>query len=59
MKGYKRKYRELSANTKQKISATLRGKQNSSTHRANISKGLKNYWKDVPSRNEQDKTAMK
>ena len=57
-KEYKRQFREQNPETKKKISATLKGKQKSSTHRANISKGLKNYWKDVPSRNEQDRTTI-
>lgn len=49
-KHYKRQYREQEPETKQKISATLRGRQKSSTHKANISKSMKIYWKDVPSR---------
>ncbi len=45
---YKRKQRELSDTTKQKISAKLRGRCKSTTHKQNISKGLTDYWKSVP-----------
>lgn len=47
---YKRKFREMDDATKQKISQTLRGKSKSFTHRENISKKLKAYWKSVPHR---------
>lgn len=50
-KEYKRQFREQPPETKQKISAALKGRQKSSTHKQNISKGLKDYWKDVPSHN--------
>ena len=49
-KEYKRQYREQTPETKQKISAALKGRQKSSTHKENISQGLKTYWKDVPSK---------
>ena len=52
-KQYKRQYREQEPETKKKISAALKGRQKSSTHKANISKSMKIYWKDVPSK-EQD-----
>lgn len=53
-KSYKRQYREQEPETKQKqkISAALKGRHKSDTHRANISKSMIEYWKDVPSRNE-------
>lgn len=46
-KNYKRKTREMSEETKQKISNSLRGRKKSFTHSQNISKGLKNYWQSV------------
>lgn len=49
-KHYKRQYREQEPETKQKISATLRGRQKSSTHKANISKAMIDYWSKVPSK---------
>lgn len=45
-----RRWRELSDETKQKISQTLRGRGKSSTHRDNISAGLKHYWKQIPNK---------
>ena len=53
-KEYKRQYREQTPETKQKISAALKGRQKSSTHKDNISQGLKDYWKLVPSKNQYD-----
>ena len=57
-KQFKREFREQTPETKKKISAALKGKQKSSTHRLNISKGLKTYWKDVPSRSEHEGTTI-
>lgn len=51
-KNYKRQYRELDDETKQKISQSLRGRSKSYSHAQNISKGLKNYWQNVPSKNK-------
>ena len=51
-KQYKRQYREQEPETKQKISAALKGRQLSSTHKANISKSMIEYWKDVPSKTQ-------
>ena len=45
---YKRKQRQLSDATKMKISAALSGRKKSYTHCQNISKGLENYWSQVP-----------
>lgn len=53
---YKRKQRELSDVTKQKISASLRGRKKSFSHCQNISKGLENYWSQVPSMGNDDDT---
>ena len=53
-KTYKRQYREQEPETKQKISATLKGRHKSDTHKANISKSMIEYWKEVPSKLKDD-----
>lgn len=45
---YKRKQRALSDITKQKISMRLKGKCKSPSHAAAISKGMQNYWSQIP-----------
>lgn len=45
---YKRKTREMSDETKQKISNSLRGRKKSAQHCRNISDGLKTMWKSIP-----------
>ena len=45
---YKRKQRGLSDITKQKISMRLKGKRKSPSHAAAISKGMVNYWSQIP-----------
>ena len=47
-KQYKRQTREMSDQTKQKISQSLTGRRKSPTHVNNISQGLKNYWSQIP-----------
>lgn len=47
---YKRQYREKDDTTKMKISQALRGRGKSSTHKENISNGLKHYWQSVPNK---------
>ena len=48
--------RELSPEVKEKISASMRNRSKSYTHRMAISKGMKEYWKTVPySNNNQNK----
>ena len=51
---YKRQYREMDDITKMKISQTLKGRGKSSTHKENISAGLKNYWKQIPNKPTDD-----
>ena len=46
----KRKYRELQEETKAKIGLSLRGKSKSLSHRAKISKSLRNYWQNIPNK---------
>ena len=45
---YKRKQRALSDATKQKISMKLKGRKKSFQHASNISKGMQNYWSNIP-----------
>ena len=47
---YKRQYRQMSDETKQKISQSLKGKTKSMSHKENISNGLKHYWEQVPNK---------
>ena len=48
-KDYKRQYRECPDEVKKKISLALRNRPKSTTHKQNISNGLKDYWSNVPS----------
>ncbi len=48
MNNSKRQYRELSDVTKAKISQKLKGRSKGTTHKENISNGMKEYWKTVP-----------
>lgn len=47
---YKRQYRQISDETKKKISASLKGRSKSFSHVENIRNGLRNYWKNIPNR---------
>ena len=47
---YKRQYRQMSDETKQKISQSLKGRSKSMSHVENIKNGLKNDWKNIPNR---------
>ena len=44
----KRKFRELSDETKEKISTSTMGRPKTAQHRANISKGMQEYWRLSP-----------
>lgn len=46
----KRKYRELSDATKQKISFKLKGRSKAATHKDAISQSMKDYWKTIPNK---------
>ena len=46
----KRQYRQMSDETKAKISQSMRGRSKSITHKENISAGLKGYWQSVPNK---------
>lgn len=55
-----RTFRELTDETKAKISQSMRGKSKTFTHREHISDALRQYWKGIPNKqqntndNEQD-----
>lgn len=45
---YKRQYRQLSDEVKQKISQATANRPKSAVHKAHISQGMKKYWESVP-----------
>lgn len=47
-KQYKRVDRQVSPETRQKISQSLKGRSKSYTHRTHIAQGVKNYWEQIP-----------
>ena len=47
MRAYKRQYRDLSTETKRKISEALKGRKKPADVCKRISKGLKKYWSSV------------
>ena len=51
---YKRQYRDLPDEVKQKISASTKGKRKSYDHKQHISQGMKKYWATVPRMNRSD-----
>lgn len=54
-KEYKRKYRELSARTREKISRAMKGKKKSNLTKERIRQSMKNYWLSVESKNNDVK----
>lgn len=50
MTNYKRKWRELSDEHREKISQANTGHPKSAVHRQHISQAMKEYWRDVPHR---------
>ena len=54
MKEYKRQYRELDDETKEKIAASQRGRTKSESHRQHISQAMTKYWQSVPHRPNAD-----
>ncbi len=48
----KRLYRQMSDETKAKISQSLKGRSKSMIHKEKISNGLINYWKNIPNRSD-------
>lgn len=61
MKDYKRQYRELSDEHREKISQASSNKPKSAEHRLHISQAMKDYWRGVPHRpsGETEHTTMK
>ena len=57
-KNYKRKTREMSEHQKALISAKLRGRPKSYTHRLHISNGLKRMWQSIPSKDYSNETNL-
>ena len=56
---HKRQFRELSDDTKKKISQSAKGKRKSYSHRQHLSQALQDYWKTVPSKNGIDNNSVK
>ncbi len=56
MKEYKRQYRELDDETKEKIAASQRGRTKSESHRQHISQAMEKYWQTVPHRPSSGET---
>ena len=52
-KQYKRKTREMSDATKQKISQKLKGRMKSPSHCQAISNGLKAMWDSIPKKEDE------
>jgi len=44
----KRLTRKMSEETKQKISASMKGKAKSDEHKKSLSEALKKYWETIP-----------
>lgn len=53
MENKKRAYRDLSDETKQKISASSTGKKKSTSHKIHISQAMLKYWQGIPSKPKQ------
>ena len=49
---YKRQYRQLDDETKQKISASSRNKPKSEEHKEHIRQGMLQYWETVPNKED-------
>lgn len=51
---YKRQYRELSPETKAKLSAVHKNKKKSASHRLHLSNAMLRYWANIPYRPENN-----
>ena len=49
---YRRQYRQLDDETKQKISTSTRNKPKSEIHKEHIRQGMLQYWETVPNRDD-------
>ena len=56
MKNYKRQYRQLSDETKNKISTSTKNKPKSEMHKQHIQQSMLRYWQTVP--NKPDSLSM-
>ena len=56
MSEYKRQFRQLDDETKEKISKANKGKHKSIEHRNHISQSMKKYWESVPDKPSSDFT---
>ena len=54
MKNYKRQWRELSDEHKEKISQASTDKPKSAEHKLHISQAMKDYWQSVPHRPDSE-----
>lgn len=54
----KRIYRELSDETKAKISNSSKGKPKSTSHKIHISQAMCDYWKTIPHKPKEEHTTM-
>ena len=58
MENRKREYRELSDETKAKISNSSKGKPKSTSHKIHISQAMYDYWKTIPNKPKNKPTTM-
>lgn len=58
MTKYKRQWRELSDETKEKISNSSKNKPKSFDHRQHISQAMIDYWRGVPHKPEDNNEDM-
>lgn len=56
MRNFKRQWRELSQEHKERISQSSKNKPKSWAHRQHISQGMTDYWRGVPHRPESGET---
>lgn len=49
-----RQFRELSDETKRKISTSMVNRPKSDQHKQNISKSMKEYWQTIPNKPQTD-----
>lgn len=57
-KQYKRVDRQVSPETRQKISQSLKGRSKSYTHRTHIAQGVKTYWEQIPRKDDSGTTTI-
>lgn len=50
-----RMYRNVNDATKMKISQSLKGRSKTEDHKQAIARGLSNYWKNIPTKPDNDK----